>query len=239
MTHFNYAPGVYRSRTDDDAGGHGSCVASKAMGSINGVAKSSSLHVVKSTLSVLDLSWAMNDILEKVTNPLRADYKTRSVVTLAISSNRPYFTGMEDIQPWKQMYKDLKELIDNDIVVVVPSGNYKTRAARIDTLPALWSLPHRPPQNPALDLVIAGAVDVDGQPSYFSQGDAEATVWSTGVDVTCARAFGQTDVVKSGTSYAVGMVSRVKPWIKRRLTRIGHRNHSLLLAVCKPTVCRW
>jgi len=203
-TDWHYAPGAKRTQTDDSLTGHGSCVASKAACARSGVAKDSRLIVIKATLHVADISWA----LVKARDDIRAnDRQTKSVVLVPATARDPYYPGQELQQPWSRVRELMQELMDSDAVIVVPSGNEVKRSRDVDLLPALW-------ESPAFPIIVAGSVDNDGVTAPFSQGPSHVTAYAPGARIQCALGSGYGSGLNEGTSFSAGMVSLpMSPWV--------------------------
>ena len=185
-------------RTDDSASSHGSCVASKAAGVINGVSKRSHLVMLKIDDSPINVIWAFNTALTDIMNKNRQGKAVIAYPNTARSPSPPGFPG----RPWAAAYSFMNDLFKNDVVIVVPSGNFAKETGRslVDTLPATL-------ENPKFPLIVAGAVNDLGSPAMFSQGPNHVTTWASGVDVQCAQKGSPTgSQTLSGTSFATGMV---------------------------------
>ena len=88
-----------------------------------------------------------------------------------------------------------------DVAVLVPSSKFAQDTQRhdtdVETYPATWEGSNFP-------LIVAGAVNNQGQLAPFSPGPSHVTVWAPGVNVSCATlGLGPS----SGTSFSTGMVS--------------------------------
>ena len=198
---WHYAYGVSTSTTDDDLGGHGSCVASKAAGWKTGVSKNSHLVVIKSRPTVADVNFAfataLDDIMEK-------NRQGKAVVLFPATSKQTFGAGSVLTRNWRSVNELIKELFDQNVVVVTAAGNNAQRSMSLDTVPAKWVLDRNFP------LIVAGAVRLDGTIARFSQGAAEMAqiAWAPGDVIVCANGPSASGlVVRSGTSFAAGMVS--------------------------------
>ena len=199
---WHYAYGVSKSTTDDNLGGHGSCVASKAAGWKTGVSKNSQLVMMKSLPTVADVNFAfaaaLDDIMEK-------DRQGRAVVVYPATSIETFGAGSALPRNWRSVNELIQELFAQNVVVVTAAGNNAARTSTLDTVPAMWALDRDFP------LIVAGAVRLDGTVARFSQGAAAMAqiVWAPGDSVVCANGpSAQGLAVRSGTSFAAGMVSK-------------------------------
>ena len=198
---WHYAYGVSRSNTDDDLGGHGSCVASKTAGWTTGVSKNSQLAIIKSMLTVADVNFAfataLDDIMEK-------DRQGKAVVVYPATSTQTFTAGSALPRNWRSVHELIQELFAQNVVVVTAAGNSAARSSALNTLPAMWALDRDFP------LIVAGAVRLDGTIARFSQGAASMAqvAWAPGDSIVCANGpSAQGLAVRSGTSFAAGMVS--------------------------------
>lgn len=198
-----YGYGVPKNeRADDDPISHGSCIASKAAGVINGVSKRSHIVLLKINDSAINVIWAFNNALEHIVNNSR---QGRAVVAYPNTARSPSPAGFPR-RPWSHAHGFMRDLIRNDVVVVVPSGNYAEQRGRasVDTLLATLESPEFP-------LIVAGAVDNHGGFAPFSQGPNHVTTWASGVRVRCAKkGNSQGSQVLSGTSFSTATVSSAK-----------------------------
>ena len=198
-----YAPSVKRTETDDDPYSHGSCVASKATGTQNGVSKTSRLVIVKSSLDLADIAWAFQQIVNDV-----AKLRSRRVVVLlaatTIEAWRP--EAFQDSR-FSRLYLRIRNLIELGSVVVVPAGDYGQRSLFADTVPAVFGSPSKIPGQRALPLVIAGAVDNKGAEAPWSQNTlTDGMVWAPGVKVACTKKGWNIRSTETGTSISAAMV---------------------------------
>lgn len=192
---FSYQQGGWGTETDESRDGHGTCVASKALGSIHGSAKRAKLAVVKmrdykqgEISSILDL--VLRDI---VANGLQK----RSIVMFSWSSETP----VDPINPgrvWARVKTEFERLDAAGVPVVASAGNRGPKAFRIDVdqAPAvLWS-----DQAP---LIIVGNVNNTGYKARLSKGGRKVNVWAPGEKIKCAAVNqGQVGVrTISGTSF--------------------------------------
>lgn len=199
---WHYAYGVSPTTTDDDLSGHGSCVASKAAGWNAGVSKNSRLVVMKSLLTVADVNFAFAAALDDVVEKHR---QGRAVVVFPATSIQTFNAGSDLPRNWRSVKELIQSLFFNGVPVVTAAGNNAARSSSLDTLPALWGLGFE-----SFPLIVVGAATTDGSTARFSQGAAnpDAIVWAPGESVVCANGPSSAGLsVRSGTSFAAGMVS--------------------------------
>ena len=213
LNEWHYAYGVSRSTTDDNLGGHGSCVASKAAGWKTGVSKNSQLVMMKSLLTAADVNFAfaaaLDDIMEK-------GRQGRSVVVYPATSIETFTARSALPRNWRSVHELIQELFAQNVVLVTAAGNNVARTSTLDTVPAMWALESDFP------LIVAGAVRLDGTIARFSQGAAAMAkiAWAPGDSIVCANGpSAQGTAVRSGTSFAAGMVSTTPSNPKHHLDR--------------------
>ncbi|KAL6719415.1 hypothetical protein ACLMJK_003655 [Lecanora helva] len=185
------------TKGDDNPNSHGSCVASKAMGLINGVYKSSKLVVVKinPALPIDELVSGFDEVLLDIRD--NAD-SMPPVVMFSLYSTESY----PDFALWYPLKRSMQKIFDIGGTIVTLSGNDAEEPGRgrpVDTLPALWA-------DDSFPLIVAGSVDNSGRTASFSQGPNHVTTWAPGVEIQCA-ARRSTRRLDSGTSFSVGMVA--------------------------------
>ena len=184
-----------KSRKDTHPRGHGTCVASKAVGSINGVSKASHLVPVKIAYNIESLSEAIEAILDDIHTHRRGgaavivcSVGTRStIMNLRAGSLRPLYDAVEILNS------------EFNIMVVYSAGNHAEREREIDTYPAFAAQPYD-------GQITVGSTTSYGVRSTFSQAN-HLTLWAPGEKVACAglQGEGQT-VLKTGTSFAAPAV---------------------------------
>ena len=173
--------------TDDKDESHGSCVASKVAGTINGVCKHAELVVVKTTLYGGDLVGSFNMVLEEIPRNDRP-----SVVVFAGNSKLPIGAH------WPRIRTIIGKMFEDGAVVVVNSGNHAARSREVDTVPSLW-------EGGDFPLIVAGSVNTAGRESDWSQKGRHVTIWAPGEGIRCAK---NGDFrYPEGTSYSAGTVS--------------------------------
>lgn len=88
----------------------------------------------------------------KARDDLRArERELESVVVIPLTAKEAHFPGQDLQQPWVRMKEVIQELIDSDVVVVVPAGNGGERHTQVNILPALW-------ESSAFPIVVGGAM---------------------------------------------------------------------------------
>lgn len=209
-----YAPGVKRTKTDDDSLSHGSCVASKATGARNGVSKSTRLVVVKSSLDLVDIAWAF----QRIVNIAAKQKSPRIVVLLTATTKTPWRSELFQDARYSRLYLRIGNLISLGAVVVVPSGDYGSQRRFVDTVPAVFASPSQTLGRPSLPLIVAGAVDDKGNEASWSQMSQTAMIWAPGVKVACKKKGWNFRPTDTGTSFSAGMVAGLAAYI------LGMRN---------------
>ena len=167
-------------------------MASLAVGLVHGVSKGSKLIVLKSSLDLRDIFWALSTARD-VVKSIGLQNQAVVVFTAAASSRD------ETLPHWIRVKQIMKELFEADVAIVAAAGNFASGSKRkeIDTLPASWSSPDFP-------LIVAGAVNSLRYRAKFTQG--RGTVYAPGVAVPCALNDGA-----SGTSFSAAMVCDSDP----------------------------
>ena len=105
---------------DDSANGHGTCVASKAVGWKNGVSKNTGLVILKASLSLVDDNWAFAVALDDI---IAKNRQGKSVVLYPRTSFKQYgaSTGWE--ANWRSIKSLIQDLFAQDVIVVTCAGN--------------------------------------------------------------------------------------------------------------------
>lgn len=203
---WHYGFGVTENvRTDDDDDSHGSCVASKAAGVINGVSKRSHLVMLKIDNRALNVIWSFNTALNDIMAKKRQGKAVIAYPNTSTAQSPPGFPPY----PWSYAYSYMRDLFANDVAIVVPSGNFALKQGRslVDTLPATMEKTTDPP----FPLIVAGSVNNLGERAEFSQGPNHVTTWAPGEKVRCAAKGNPRGLQEiSGTSFSVGNVSQVE-----------------------------
>ncbi|KAF5537908.1 hypothetical protein FPHYL_12680 [Fusarium phyllophilum] len=183
---------------ENDPDGHGSCCASKALGSTVGVAPKADLVAVKLQLT----SWS----LLKAWQAVVLDVKQNRLQGKAVVSNSKASIGWTVDRNEKWFRDALETLLKNlealDVVVVSSSGNFGTHID-VSTYPSLFA--DRTP------IIVTGAVDNKGHLAPFSQGGPLVTTTAPGVAVKCAAMSGtsayQAGEESTGTSFSTPAVA--------------------------------
>lgn len=179
-------------------GGHGSCVASKVAGHFCGVAKKTSLIIVKSTDELSSFIDAITEILNDVrrltiAGLFRPGY---NIVTIQRS-----FRGPAEIDKWSKVKitRVISKLISKYGIVFVNSAGNTGMGAGTVGFPASLS--------PQLPIIVVGSTDDDGIQLPTSSRGHQVTVSAPG-QVLCAnnQPGGQYQIV-SGTSFAAPAVA--------------------------------
>ena len=162
IAYWNYSgPGVRPTETDDDPNGHGSCIASKAVGLVHGVSKSSKIVMIKASLTDLDTELAFATVYDDIVGK---DRQYSSVVLYARSTMESY-SFQTPLPPfWAKIREILVLLKTQRVKVVTSSGNDGLSNPSIDKLPALWSRDGL--------VYVVGAVASHAQIEYFLNGIA-------------------------------------------------------------------
>ena len=158
--------------------------------------------VVKSSLSVVDIAWAF----QQVVNAAAKQKSSRIVVLLGATTKAPWSGEMFQDARFSRLYLRMENLITLGAVVVVPAGDYGQRRSLVDTVPAVFAAPSGVPGRPSLPLVIAGAVDNRGVGASWSQTSLGAMTWAPGVNVACTKRGWNFRPTETGTSFSAGMV---------------------------------
>ena len=165
---------------DSHVRGHGTCVASKAVGSINGVSKNSRLIPVKITYRLA----AIQEALIKISNDIRRRrIEGRAVVVCSLGSKRQASRPIP--RPYMVMVEQLKDLSITQKTAVVFSAGNKGQIP-VNSYPAYLAETY--PET----MIVAGATTKRGFRTSFSQalepspGRFPSTVWAIGDGVACA-----------------------------------------------------
>ena len=210
-----YAPNIGVKRpTDEKPAGHGTCVASKAVGARYGVARNARLAPVKIKTDTIGLLTAFSQTIDDIQMKQRVG---SSVVVMPLSSNYEFKT--EDLdnlnEPWSSLSSYLMRLKELKTVVVAAAGNnaFGGGNTEVNSLPALFAGDERY----RWPVIAVGAVDNFGVKVPSSQkfpdpppgsGREYLFAWASGQQITCpgtARSAGGY-ITRDGTSFAAGMV---------------------------------
>nr|RBQ83629.1 hypothetical protein FVER53263_12244 [Fusarium verticillioides] len=183
---------------ENDPDGHGSCCASKALGSTVGVAPKADLVAVKLQLT----SWS----LLKAWQAVVLDVQQNRLQGKAVVSNSKASIGWSVDRNEKWFRDALETLLKNlealDVVVVSSSGNFGSHID-VSTYPSLFA--------DRIPIIVTGAVDNKGNLAPFSQGGPLVTTTAPGVAVKCATMSGtsayQAGEESTGTSFSTPAVA--------------------------------
>lgn len=128
------------------------------------------------------------------------DRQKKSVVVMSLGSIEPM--DPNNLNRFFQKQRDqIKLLLDNDVPVVVASGNDALKKdgngnlrKDIDLSPGIF-------EGPDFPLIVIGAVDRFGKPYIASQGGDHLTISAPGVAVRCQYRDNDDEWIKSGTSF--------------------------------------
>ncbi|KAG8533927.1 uncharacterized protein KY384_001668 [Bacidia gigantensis] len=190
-----------RTYTDDDPDGHGSCVASKAVGHADGVSKFSRLIPVK---TVLDSSNLLEAFFATQDDIIENKRSSQSVIVCSLASRNPVplESWKKPPAPWKTLRRYLDSLtVTYGATIVLSAGNNASRSEYVDTFPAQFG------EDPGLAIIVAGATTQRGYKSSYSQALKRPTFWAPGDKIICAAGSGtQGTVVQYGTSFSAPLV---------------------------------
>ena len=202
---WKYGYNVDSRPQDDSANGHGTCVASKAVGWKNGVSKNTGLVILKASLSLVDDNWAFAAALDDI---IAKNRQGKSVVLYPRTSIRQYSVSTEWEANWRSIKSLIQDLFAQDVIVVTCARNDATRhSSVVNTVPAMWTTSD-------FSLVVAGAATTAGDFARFSRGTTYpgGIVWAPGDEVWCTRGNFLPDHAypiqrkASGSSFYAGMV---------------------------------
>lgn len=179
---------------------------------MNGVSKTTRLVVVKSSLNLVDIAWAFQQIV----NSVAKQKSNRVVVLLAATTRTAWQSEMFQDARISRLYLRMENLINLGAVVVVPSGNHARRNRIVDTVPAVFASPAKIPGRPALPLIVAGTVDNQGAEASWSQTSPAAMIWAPGVKVACTKRGWRFRPTETGTSFSAGMVCNLSLPVTKR-----------------------
>ena len=128
-----------------------------------------------------------------------------SVIVCSIGSLQafPLDSWRSPPKPYDMINRYLSYLtIAQHAVVVFAAGNAARRSPFVDSFPALFG------EDPKRDIIVAGATDMKGFRTPYSQRlKTRPTIWAFGNTVTCARSDGEGSSSDfSGTSSAAALV---------------------------------
>ncbi|KAL8781983.1 MAG: hypothetical protein Q9213_005748 [Squamulea squamosa] len=182
---------------------HGSCVASKAIGSTVGVSRTTQLTVFKISSWLSDASWAFGQVRNTRTPIVVYPWATVDAAATPLGHE---FSAIKDI---------ISDILSDGGVIVVSAGNAQHRSALADTFPSMlepefW----RTMQPNRTAFIVVGAVRSSNSWRYesgsvapFSQQSGlgpTGEYWAPGEAIRCAGANGHRTA--DGTSFAAPMV---------------------------------
>ncbi|WQF76362.1 Putative peptidase S8/S53 domain, peptidase S8, subtilisin, Ser-active [Colletotrichum destructivum] len=201
---FMYLPEAEETMTDGHKSGHGSCVSSKATGSLFGTAKNADIVMLKVPKELPWTSATLAALVDISDDVERKGIKGKAVVNISLGQRFP-MKEESTVEAYKHL---LIILMRKDIVVVTASGNSREWFNKLSDHPALFSYD--------TDLIVVGAVDNDGSRADYSQGTIEELTKSAPGDVVCASSTSLGWLKKSGTSFAVpAVVGVIAVWLSQ------------------------
>ncbi|KAH7131789.1 peptidase S8/S53 domain-containing protein [Dendryphion nanum] len=191
---------------DDSRGhaeGHGTPVASIALGKKYGVAKAATLASVKiiDSVSILEgLELILDDVQD---NP---DPASKSVVLMSMVFREEKFDSPEEARKsdtGAAVTERFGDLMDVGVPVVVSSGNYALLGSpRIDNIPPIL-------EGPDLPLIVVGAATYEGERAAFSQYGDQLSLYAPGTEVLAQMKTDRTSRKADGSSLAAPAVAGV------------------------------
>ncbi len=236
-----YAWDAYHTPSEvpsSNTNGHGSCVASKVAGRFYGVAKKTSLIIVKHTASLSSfvhaISLVLNDLRRRtVAGAYRPGY---TIVTVQRG-----FRGPDEIDKWSlaKLTRQISKLISKyGIVFVVSAGNTGYGAGTVG-FPATLS--------PKLPIIVVGSTDEEGIELASSSRGPQVTVSAPGRVLCADNKPGEAFQVALGTSFAAPAVAAlaayflslpdVGPMLRKRPTELipeAVKNYIVKAAYVRP-----
>ncbi|KAL8884660.1 MAG: hypothetical protein Q9215_007343 [Flavoplaca cf. flavocitrina] len=203
-------PYGYRATQEDDSTDqygkrnfHGSCVASKAIGSTDGVSRTTQLSIFKVSSWLSDASWAFAQVRNS---------RTPIVVYPWATINAAPDPLGQDLATIKDIISDI---LNDGGIIVVSAGNAQRRSALADTFPSTLEREFkRTLQTNRQAFIVVGAVkskgnfwNEAGSIATFSQRSVigrEGEYWAPGEAIRCAGPNGHQ--FADGTSFAAPMV---------------------------------
>ncbi|TDZ32492.1 Subtilisin-like protease 3 [Colletotrichum spinosum] len=198
--------------TESDPYGHGSCMQALVNGPRNGVAKDVDLVIVKlgypfypsaflSALILVEEDIRKHNLQGKAVVSASYGGQVVNVTATELAGGRPVFK--DDYEPTVAAFRYfVKEILDLDVPVVVPSGNDRWVYDPIFDFPAWLSR--------EIDLITVGGVDEVGVRTWSSQGAPDEITVAAPGEVLCATEEGpDTYETAEGTSVAVPQVAGI------------------------------
>lgn len=201
--------------------GHGSCVASKVAGRFYGVAKKSSLIIVKHTASLSSFVHAIAIVLNDLRRRTVAGVYRPGYTIVTVQRG---FRGPDEIDKWSlaKLTHHISKLISTyGIVFVVSAGNTGHDAGTVG-FPATLS--------PKLPIIVVGSTDDDGIELASSSRGPQVTVSAPGRVVCADNKPGESFQIALGTSFTAPAVAAlaayflslpdVGPMLRKRPTEL-------------------
>ncbi|KAK4450980.1 hypothetical protein QBC34DRAFT_378805 [Podospora aff. communis PSN243] len=208
------------SWTGSAAGGHGTIVASMAVGRTVGVAKNANWLLIKGTRHA---SRFLETLAHVKTHVRHNNAIGKAVVSMAFSWDRAAWGFTADPEMWlNRVALFLNEMQDNEQVVFVAAaasgeGGRVGREAEADQL--LEYPPHfavsNIPGHRVHNMIIVGASTRDGRRDYAQARHPGITIYAPGRDVTVAQYWGPNEYSQeSGSSLSTGMVTGLVAYLR-------------------------
>lgn len=180
---------------DGSDDGHSTGTASKTIGQKWGSSKKATLVVVKMhNMGLTEAATVFDTVWKDIEKKKR---QKKSVVTYSLGSRNsvPNRDPNNQETPWKYQRDQIKNLLNNDVPVIVAAGNHAKEGGRqeVDTSPAINAAPDFP-------LVVVGATNYDGEIAGFSQTGDKVSIYGGGVAIQCSKKDG-TQRIWQGTSF--------------------------------------
>ncbi|KAJ5172385.1 subtilisin-like protein [Penicillium capsulatum] len=196
-----------RATHSPDANGpddHSTCVASKAMGTNFGTAKSGILVPVQTG----DDSWAsVSEGLLEVRKDIQQKLRKRdteaekAVLVFSLMVDEIHDPNKEQEPSIDKAHTYLGQIMNLGVPTVTVAGNAANdERPKIDAVPSVWGSDDFP-------LIVAGNAEYDGSRREASQEGDQLTVYACGTDVSCQGV--EDEIIGSGTSYAAPMTAGV------------------------------
>jgi hypothetical protein len=177
--------------------GHSTCSASKAAGTLYGVAKNSKLIMAKLGGSIAIKERSIGSVFGLVASDVLQNGQQKKCVVSLSWSSEPRASGIIP-QHWVAATQPMRTLMnDLDCVIVKSAGNERNSDGTNSNI-------SRNPQVFAGDdfpLINVASVDNDGVPSPRSQRGPKLTVWAPGNPAICQSSTENSPVSASGTSF--------------------------------------
>jgi Subtilase family len=102
--------------------------------------------------------------------------------------------------------KHLQDIIDLDVPIVMATGTFGQSSPDVNSYPQLFAMDIE-------GIMLVGATNNEGALTKFSQGGPLVSAWAPGDNVAWMSGSGNTEVHKSGTSFAAPKVAGVIAYI--------------------------